>query len=708
MSQPEPIVAIAGEFLEAFSRVPRAQQKKVREFTEKFRLNPAAAAINYEKLRDARDEKVRTVRIGSDYRAIIIHPDEGNVYLLVWVDHHDEAMEWARKRVFEINPMTGALQVVPVTIASEAKPEVAVVATSANKPPTGLFAATADDDLLSLAVPKLLLPAVRAIHSRQELGDLSPHLPAEAAEALMWLAEGLPLDEVRDAIERTKPAKVDTANFAQALEHPDSRRRFVTVGTHDDLVAMLKAPLAKWRVFLHPSQERLVRRNFSGPAKVVGGAGTGKTVVAMHRARHLVQSVFTAATDQVLLTTFTANLAADIEANMKVLGGFGLDRVEVVHLHAWAARLLRSQGMSNLEVLESGSDQHRDIWNAAIHVTGATRWDRSFYEAEWRDVVRAQGITTRDEYLKASRKGRGKSITRADRAEIWKVFEEYQSSLRKAGQVEWLDVIREARRLLETQGTGLPYRAVVVDEAQDLHPEEWRLIRALVPEGPNDLFIVGDAHQRIYGKPVALGSVGINVRGRSHRLRVNYRTTREIKDWALGLLHPGQYDDLDGAREELRGYVSLLTGNVPTVRNLPSFEEECEFLCTTIADLLTERKPGELCVVARFNSMLDKYLKVLTKRGVPGVKLGRDNPSPGDDHVHFATMHRVKGLEYPVVLVAGAEALPARGPDDSDDQVAAKEHENRERSLLFVSATRAREALYISAGNIVGCELVAN
>lgn len=702
MSQPEPIVAIAGEFLEAFSRVPRAQQKKVREFTEKFRLNPMAAAINYEKIHHVRDPKVRTVRIGADYRAIVIHPDEGNVYLLVWVDHHDEAMEWARNRVFEINPMTGALQVVSISAVEAAQPQPAAAAPE-KKPPAGLFAATSDDDLLNLAVPKLLLPAVRAIHSGQELNELSPHLPAEAAEALMWLAEGLPLDEIRCAIERSKPNKVDTADFAQALEHPDSRRRFVTVETHDDLVAMLKAPLAKWRVFLHPSQERLVRRNFAGPSKVVGGAGTGKTVVAMHRVRHLVQAVFTAATDQVLLTTFTANLAADIEENMKVLGGADLDRVEVVHLHAWAARLLRRHGMANLNVLESGSDQHREMWNGAVSVTGASKWDRSFYEAEWRDVVQAQGITTRDEYLKASRRGRGRSITRADRAEIWKVFEEYQSSLRKAGQVEWLDVIRGARRLLETQGTGLPYRAVVVDEAQDLHPEEWRLIRALVPEGPNDLFIVGDAHQRIYGKPVALGTVSINVRGRSYRLRINYRTTREIKDWALGLLQPGQYDDLDGAREELRGYVSLLTGNAPTVQKFSSFQEECEYIAKAIKEALADRRPGEVCVVARFNSLVDKYMKGIAEHGVSGIKLSRDNPPATDSSVHFATMHRVKGLEYPVVFIAGAEAMPTSFSQDLDDQVAVREHENRERSLLFVSATRAREVLVVTAGNSNGC-----
>lgn len=302
-----PTVAICADFLDAFARVPRAQQRKVREFTEKFKTNPKSVAINYEKIHGVKDDKVRTVRIDQKYRAVVLHPDDGEVYVLVWVDNHDEAMDWARKRTFDVNPNTGALQVVSVTEAERAVP-------AHGKPaPGGLFAPFADEVLLSLGLPGVLLPAVRAVRTRDELSALGRHLPAEASEALAWLADGIPADEVREAVQASAAKAVDPADIAKALEHPDTKRRFVAIRSDADLAAMLDAPLAKWRVFLHPSQEKLVQKHFNGPARVLGGAGTGKTVVAMHRARHLAGTLCTQPADRVLFTTFTANLAQNVE-----------------------------------------------------------------------------------------------------------------------------------------------------------------------------------------------------------------------------------------------------------------------------------------------------------------------------------------------------------------------------------------------------------
>src|SRR5262245_5637265 len=295
-----PTVAIASEFLDAFARIPRAQQRKVREFTEKFRTNPKAPGINYEKIHAVRDDKVRTVRIDQKYRAVVLHPPEGDVYVLVWVDNHDEAMDWAGKRRFEVNPVTGSLQVFSVSEA-----EAAVAVQKKTREP-GLLDAYDDDVLLSFGVPQALLPAVRAVKTQDALLALVKHLPAEAAEALTWLGEGNPVEEVRAVVTVTPPREtVNTEDLGTALENPDTKRRFVTVKSQDDLTSILNAPLAKWRIFLHPSQEKLVTKNFNGPARVLGGPGTGKTVVAMHRARHLAREVFKEKTDRILFTTYT-------------------------------------------------------------------------------------------------------------------------------------------------------------------------------------------------------------------------------------------------------------------------------------------------------------------------------------------------------------------------------------------------------------------
>jgi hypothetical protein len=340
-----PTVAVGSDFLEAYARLPRAQQKKVREFTEKFKANPKSSAINYEKIHDVKDDKVRTVRIDQKYRAVVLQPDTGDVYVLAWVDNHDEAMAWARKRTFEINPHTGALQVINVTEAEQS------VGADTGKKPRGLFASHDDGVLLSFGLPAVLLPAVRAVQRRDDLLALGKHLPAEASEALTWLAEGMPPEEVRDAVESATAKGVNTADLAKALDHPDTKRRFVTIRSDNDLAAILDAPLAKWRVFLHPSQEKLARKQFNGPARVLGGAGTGKTVVAMHRARHLAGQVFTAPQDRVLFTTFTAN-------QVLCHGAEGVQPRGLLGTHRLRTRRLAGQGQLPQQVLGQRQRRH--------------------------------------------------------------------------------------------------------------------------------------------------------------------------------------------------------------------------------------------------------------------------------------------------------------------------------------------------------------
>ena len=554
-----PTVAIASEFLDAFARIPRAQQRKVREFTEKFRTNPKGAGINYEKIHAVKDDKVRTVRIDQKYRAVVLHPAEGDVYVLVWVDNHDEAMDWAGKRRFEVNPVTGSLQVFSVSEAEEAASPKKKTA----KP--GLLDAYADDVMLSFGVPEALLPAVRAVKTQDALLALVKHLPAEAAEALTWLGEGDSIEEVRAAVAIT-PVKeaVDTKDLGTALENPDTKRRFVTIKSQDDLTSILSAPLAKWRVFLHPSQDQLVNKKFNGPARVLGGPGTGKTVVAMHRARHLAREVFKEKTDRILFTTFTANLAESVEQNLRSLCGDEMDRIEVVHLHAWAVRFMKTQGVDFHVASEEEIDQS---WEEAISVVGDPDFDVGFLKQEWALVVQANGITSLQAYLQVPRTGRGRTLTKPQRGKVWKVFEEFRSALKDKGKQEWLQVIQETRRYLEKKKEILPYRAVVVDESQDFHPEEWKLIRSLVPVGANDLFLVGDAHQRIYGRKVTLKDCGVLIQGRSTNLKINYRTTEQIRNWSMALIQGIDVDDLDGEKDREKGYKSLLSGDSPEVRS---------------------------------------------------------------------------------------------------------------------------------------------
>ena len=551
--------------------------------------------------------------------------------------------------------------------------------------------------MLAFGLPEVLLPAVRAVQTESELQQLVPHLPGEAAEALLWLADGLAPDEVLEVMTASSaPSReVDTRDLETALSHPDSRRRFATVDSQQDLASMLNAPLEKWRIFLHPSQERLARWDVNGPVRVLGGAGTGKTVVAMHRVRYLASEVYADKTDRILFTTFTGNLAQNIERNLRELCGSEMERVEVVHLHAWAVRFMRTQGVQYSIV---NSQQQNECWEEAIAVSNVDGWDAGFLRQEWEEVVQANGIRTKEEYLRVHRLGRGRTLSRPDRARVWSVFDEYREALENRGMVEWVDVIRETRRYLEQQNQILPYRAVVVDEAQDLHVEEWRLIRALVPDGPNDLFIVGDAHQRIYGRKVVLGRCGINIRGRSRKLRINYRTTEEIRDWAVALLEGVSVDDLDDGSDDQQGYHSLLKGVVPEVHGFGRLEQEREFLGPLVTQLTQEYAPEEICLVARTRDQLTRdYLPVLEEQEVVHVVLDQE-AAEGEEGVRLATMHRVKGLEFPCMVLAGvsADRLPLRVRWLAGDATSQEEHVARERALLFVAATRARDRLVVT------------
>ncbi len=704
-------MAIFDQFLESFARIPRSQQKKVTAFIRKFRADPTSPSINYERIHSFADPNLRTVRIGDDYRAIVLRPEDGNVFVLLWVDHHDEAMEWARRKRVEVHPETGSLQVYsleasaapaprPVEIVEAASPEPPEPAPEPSLHPIPLFAVWSDADLFSLGVPGPLLPVVRGLSSEQALDELSGTLPAEAWEALSFLAAGEPIEEVRRALEIPSVGEKDVSDLAAALSTDASKRSFVVVENDDVLASMLDAPLERWRVFLHPSQRRLVERSWSGPVRVLGGAGTGKTVVAMHRAAWLLQHSFMAEDDRVLFTTFTRNLAADIQANLaKLLAPAELRRVEVIHLDKWVADFLNGRGYRyEIDYFQSGSGRLWTLWQQAMDLAAGLPFASSFYREEWEYVVQAQGCRNDEDYLHARRRGRGVRLSRGDRRAIWRVFQEYQALLEEKRLRESTDAMRDAAALLERREAVLGYRSVIVDEAQDMSTVAFQLLRQIIPQQrENDLFIVGDGHQRIYRRQVVLSQAGVNVVGRSRRLRINYRTTDEIRRFAVAMLEGLTVDDLDEGADTTQGYRSLVHGVAPQVVVASTLSAEVD----AIASFIARDDVSRTCLVARTGPLVDTYTRALEERGLKVYRLRR---SAAEDHrepgLRVATMHRVKGLEFDRVIVAGAArgVIPLALAIDSTDDPAVKENlERQERALLYVAVTRARREVLISA-----------
>lgn len=686
-------LALGADFLTAFSRLPQKQQKKTRHFLDEFAASPAAATHNYEKIKGAKDDNLRSVRIDQDYRGIILKPEQGNVYVLLWVDKHDDAYQWATRRTCAVHPQTGTMQVILTeeAAAETLAEEVQAKPFEPTKPVVpSLFAAFSDESLGSLGVPQTLLKHVREIQNEDKIDRLEKILPREAFEALFMLAAGYSVDEARAELAISREPSVDTADFATAVDRDSSKRQFVVISDAAEMEKILAAPLEQWRVFLHPSQRRLVEMRANGPVRVLGSAGTGKTVVAMHRAVWLARNTGTSG-QKILFTTFTKNLAADIAANLKKLcSREEWERIEIVNLDAWTKRFLEKQNFPLKLIYEDNSREN--LWTKALGVTAnGSNYTPEFIRQEWDNVIQAQGIEKCEAYLNASRVGRTRRLSRKERKDLWPVFEEYRALLNEHGLSEPADAFRAATRLIADRGVTFPYRAVLVDEAQDFGNEAFRLIRSIVPSEINDLFVVGDAHQRIYGHQVVLSRCGIDIRGRGRKLRINYRTTEELKNWASGLLKGLEFDDLDAGGDDDQDVRSIVHGKPPLLETRPNQTAVAEAISIHVKRLLEQEqaRPEEICVVAGTHRELDEY-EVYLKQICPDIHQiepgkAEDSATPG---LRMATIHRVKGLEFEHVVLAGRL-------DDMDSPIEASEASRQKRALLYVAATRARNSLFV-------------
>ena len=383
-------VAISSDFLTAFARLPRQVQGKVTEFVNKFRNNPRSPGINYEKLNSGIDRKIFSVRIDDTYRGIVVRQQEAGVYLLLWVDHHDEAYQWAARKRCEVNPQTGTIQVFDVQT---------VVGQASTPKEVALFALANDDDLLKLGVPEEQLDLVRSFISKEDFYKAEPAMPHDAYEHLSWLAEGFSVEEVLEIVSEEQNTFASGEDLAAALDVPTSMKSFVVVDGEDELRRIMAEPLEKWRVFLHPTQRKIVQKEYSGSARVLGGAGTGKTVVAMHRAKHLASKC--EGQQRILVTTFTANLAADIRENLrKICTLEELRRIEVIHLDAWVNQFLRESGFS----AQIGYDDViNPLWEKAVLSANIDLpFETSFYEEEWNRIAIAPPSIARIESADSS------------------------------------------------------------------------------------------------------------------------------------------------------------------------------------------------------------------------------------------------------------------------------------------------------------------
>lgn len=697
--------------MKSLRKLPDRVSLKFMDLMTRYMSDPSSNGLNLETVEGAKDNSIKSLRVDQGYRAIAF--EVGRDIMFVYVNEHDKAYRWAVGRRVKLDPSTNRIRVIEELDATK----VAAEAAAPSEP--RLFAEVADKRFRALGVPDEELPAVRGLTTIEALDAAEEDFDPLSYQVLYALAAGYSDEEVYALIgvaDEPKEAPVpvdDNLTFDKLIETEESRQTIFIPESEDELRRVFEEGLEGWRVFLHPNQRKMAYRDYNGPAMVRGGAGTGKTVVAMHRAKHLADEIRddpACAGQRALLTTFTTSLAHDIEANLRTLCPDHLDarppRIEVINLDRWVSQFLKRKDFAR-EVAFFGEARDRldQIWQEVFDDHELPDGlSEPFVKAEWSQIVQAKGLTDKRAYLKASRTGRGTPLDRRKRATLWDLFDDYRARMISEGLAEPDDAYREATEILASEAPNLPYTAVIVDEAQDMGEQAFRLIRAIVPESPagdqNSIFIVGDAHQRIYGRRASMSSCGIEVRGRSRRLRLNYRTTQEIRAWAVSILEGVNVDDLDEGTDTLRGYVSLLHGAAPELVACSSEAEELEGLVAWIRTLPADKiQLNDIGVLCARRADVERVRETLAVSAIETVVLQSGADDRSVTGVRITTMHRSKGLEFFAVAIPflseggfpppGALRAAVDAADRADIIV-------QYRSLLHVAATRAKKALRAS------------
>lgn len=697
--------------MKSLRKLPDRVALRFMDLMTKYMSDPSANGLNLETVEGSKDSSIKSLRVDQGYRAIAF--EVGRDIMFVHVNEHDKAYRWAAGRRVKLDPETNRIRVieeVDAVIEPVARPD-----TSAAR----LFDEVTDARLRALGVPEEELTAVRQIPTIEALEGAEDRFDPLTYQILYAVAAGYADEEIQsltgvgtelDAEPQQTAAEL---SFGKLIETEQSRQTIFIPESEAELRRVFEEGLEGWRVFLHPEQRKIAYRDYNGPVLVRGGAGTGKTVVAMHRAKHLADQIErdpTRTGHRVLLTTFTTSLAHDIEANIRTLCPAHLDarppRIEVINLDRWVSQFLKRKSFAR-EVAFFGEARDRldQVWKDVFDDHELPEGlSEAFVRAEWAQIVQAKGLTDQKAYLKASRAGRGTPLDRKRRAVLWDIFADYRARLISEGLAEPDDAYREATEILTSEAPNLPYAAVIVDEAQDMGEQAFRLVRAIIPETPagdrNSLFIVGDAHQRIYGRRAAMSACGINVRGRSKRLRLNYRTTQEIRAWAVSVLEGVSVDDLDEGTDTLRGYVSLMRGVAPELVGCRTEAEDLDGLVAWLQSLPTDQiRLAEIGVLCARRMDMNKVQGALRATGIETVLLqsgADDRTVPG---VRITTMHRAKGLEFFAVAVpflSDGKFPPQGALDRAVDAADREDIITQYRSLLHVAATRAKKALRVS------------
>lgn len=771
------------------NKIDGSIKAKAYTFLQKLQDSDTTPGLHIEPIKNAVDPRVRTGRVDDFLRAVLFRIDcEGEpVYYYVGTFPHDDAIAYARRTELRFNLALGVRELLqhpdpgPGDAAESGEMDAASGTDMPDVPSSQSETAARDEEggrnvvqkenllaqnwdqatLESIGISGPLAGQALAAHTQAELARVLEDAPETQALVLLGLACGESWAAIKEELGISETS-YEREEQALAAEFAGNSGGFTWVGANPDSLreALESSDINKWRVFLHPEQRRYAEGSWKGPYRLSGGAGTGKTVVLLHRARALHRKHPGA---RILLTTYTRTLADSLRTGLELLApeiefvDLGQPGVCVKGIDQIAAHIINHASKEELAAAAHcvlgrarpltfgkrlGDNDAANLFEriGADHTVPDQRLlTGAFLASEYDNVILPARITSLESYLRVPRPGRGTPLSRPLRKVLWEIFDEFRSNLDVQGVLTYPEVVALAAQVMATRGAGEAGVSeagggvgggtvdglaageagggvggggrnvgpqcladhILVDEAQDFHALHWQLLRASAPEGSDDLFIAEDAHQRIYRSRVSLAKYGINIRGRSRRLRLNYRTTAENLAWCINVLEGGSYLDLEDQPEDVSEYKSVRSGPAPRVIQASRGQGEIDTIVNVVRAWIerdgTELQRNSIAVLTRSSAKADAINRALPSAGIASV-FPRSGESVDPESVVVMTMHQAKGLEFRYVIVAGAGAdeLPSKWalasmPEGERDEILL-----RERSLLYVAASRARDELVVT------------
>lgn len=678
---------IADTFTDSLRYLTNDEQKQVKTTVFDLQINPSGNGSSFHRIERSKDTNFWSVRASSDLR-IIVHKTEKNL-LICYVAHHDKAYDWARRRKLEVHPKTGAAQLVEIQEIVRQIPAYI----SANPTEKPLFEHVSDDNLIKYGIPVESVPMVRAVQNEEDLFKLTKHLPQEACEILLELATGNT---------PAFPEKISTD--VNPFNHPDALRHFRIINNQNELEQAFAAPWEKWIVFLHPAQRTLIEKEYSGPARVSGSAGTGKTVVALHRAVSLAKKNIGS---RILLTTFTKQLANALSVRLRWLlkGAPKIgEQIEIQPLKNYALNFYRARLGQKPNIVSD--EDLKNIIACASKKIGKHNFAPAFVLSEWNEIVDARWLKTWEEYRDVVRLGRKTRLPEQQREVLWQIFTLVKQELSNRNLMTISEVFEKNFTLLNQTKTS-PIDFAVIDEAQDLSIPELKFLSALGKNRPDSLFFSGDIGQRIFQTPFSWKQLGISIQGRSSTLKINYRTSHQIRLQADRLL-PNEISDVDGNIETRTGTISIFDGPTPKIQLFKTKEDEIFAVSSKITEWIKcGIQQNEIGIFVRSDTELEQAKKAIELSGEKCDCID-DFMDPKEGCIIIGTMHQAKGLEFKAVIVMSCDedVIPSlERIENVTEESDLSEVYNTERYLLYVACTRARDALFIT-GVFPGSEFI--